>query len=65
LFTVTHNLFIFRWEERMINSTKKIIMRHALEYDQFSSNVIYKKYMRSKYGKVTNFLHDKLKKIKI
>jgi len=49
----------------MINSTKQIIMRHALEYDKFSSNVVYKKYMRSKYGKVTNFLHDKLKKIKI
>jgi len=49
----------------MIDSTKQIIMRHALEYDKFGSNVIYKKYMRSKFGKVTNFLHNKLKEIKI
>ncbi|KYM98330.1 hypothetical protein ALC62_10974, partial [Cyphomyrmex costatus] len=52
------------WEERMLNSTKRIMIQRA-EYKDFSSNVVHKKYMRSKHGQVTNFLHRKLKTVVI
>lgn len=51
------------WEERMMNTTKRIMIRHALEYEKFSSNIVYKKYLRSKHGKISHFLYDKLKQI--
>lgn len=45
----------------MLNSTKRLIMQRAVEHTkEFGSNVIYKKYMRSRHGRVTNFLRDKL-----
>ncbi|XP_071559958.1 uncharacterized protein [Temnothorax nylanderi] len=53
------------WEEHVMNSTKRLIIQHALQYDKFTSNVIYKKFMRSKYGRVTKFLHDKLNSVVI
>lgn len=45
----------------MLISTKRVMIQYAMEHDKFSSNVIYKKYMRTRHGKITNFLHDKLK----
>ncbi|XP_011068705.1 PREDICTED: uncharacterized protein LOC105154708 [Acromyrmex echinatior] len=54
---------LIEWEERMLNSTKQIMIQRIVEYKDFGANVIYKKYMRSKHGKVTNFLHNKLKNI--
>ncbi|XP_012055545.1 PREDICTED: uncharacterized protein LOC105618621 [Atta cephalotes] len=54
---------LIEWEERMLNSTKQIMIQRTVEYKDFGANVIYKKYMRSKHGKVTNFLHNKLKNI--
>ncbi|XP_012529873.1 uncharacterized protein LOC105833023 isoform X1 [Monomorium pharaonis] len=53
------------WEEQVMNSTKQIMIRDALKHDRTGSNVVYKKYMHSKYGGVTNFLYDKLKKIAV
>ncbi|XP_077259258.1 uncharacterized protein LOC143895786 isoform X2 [Temnothorax americanus] len=53
------------WEERVMNSTKRLIIQHALQHDKFTSHVIYKKFMRSKYGRVTKFLHDKLNSVVI
>ncbi|XP_018052625.1 PREDICTED: uncharacterized protein LOC108690058 isoform X1 [Atta colombica] len=54
---------LIEWEERMLNSTKQIMIQRTVEYKDFGANVIYKKYMRSKHGKITNFLHNKLKNI--
>ena len=50
-----------------MNYTKNIMMLQALEsgesdLNRFGSNVVYKKYLRSKRGRVSNFLLEKMKK---
>ncbi|KYN23277.1 hypothetical protein ALC57_04150 [Trachymyrmex cornetzi] len=54
---------LIEWEKRMLNSTKQIMLQRTVDYKDFGANVIYKKYTCSKYGKITNFLHNKLKSI--
>ncbi|XP_072759178.1 uncharacterized protein [Anoplolepis gracilipes] len=49
------------WEETAMSFTKQTIIRQALA-NTFGSNIVYKKYLHSKRGKVSNFLLDKLKK---
>lgn len=47
-----------------ISSTKQNIIQQTLESEsKFGSNIVYKKYLRSKRGKVSNFLLDKMKKL--
>lgn len=43
--------------------TKQNIIQQTLESDKFGSNIVYKKYLRSKRGRVSNFLLDKMKKL--
>lgn len=42
--------------------TKQSIIQQAVESDKFGSNIVYKKYLRTKHGRVSNFLLDKMKK---
>lgn len=52
----------FRWEERTMSNTKQIIIQHGLESNKFGSNIVYKKYLRNKYCKVSDFVLDKIRK---
>ncbi|XP_050448849.1 uncharacterized protein LOC126850185 [Cataglyphis hispanica] len=49
-------------EEMAMSFTKQIIIRQAVESDKFGSNIVYKKYLRSKHGRVSTFLLDKMRK---
>ncbi|XP_011646641.1 uncharacterized protein LOC105433176 [Pogonomyrmex barbatus] len=51
------------WEERVMISTKQSMLLNATQHWKFSSNVIYKKYMRSRNGRITILVHDKLRNI--
>ncbi|CAL1673815.1 unnamed protein product [Lasius platythorax] len=50
------------WEERAMSFTKQTIMRQALESNRFGSNIVYKKYLRSKRCRISDFLLDKMRK---
>ncbi|XP_011872072.1 PREDICTED: uncharacterized protein LOC105564366 isoform X2 [Vollenhovia emeryi] len=64
-FQVWRRKQLTEWEERMMKSTKRLMLQHALTHDEFGSSVIYKKYLRIRFGSVTNFLQDKLITLKI
>ncbi|KAM0730700.1 G2/mitotic-specific cyclin-1 [Formica fusca] len=49
-------------EEMAMSFTKQSIIQQAVESDKFGSNIVYKKYLRTKHGRVSNFLLDKMKK---
>ncbi|KAL0103936.1 hypothetical protein PUN28_016950 [Cardiocondyla obscurior] len=55
--TFRSKLLLTVLEERAINSTRKIMMKQSLEREKFYSKVIYKKYLRSEYDKVSDLIY--------
>lgn len=54
-----NKFLLTEWEERAMHFTKQTIITHALKSNKFGSNVVYKKYLRNKYCKVSNFVLEK------
>ncbi|KAL0119317.1 hypothetical protein PUN28_009709 [Cardiocondyla obscurior] len=51
-------------EKVVINSTRQVMIQRSLERDKFYSKVIYKKYLRSEYDKVSDFIYAQVNDLK-
>ncbi|XP_029162948.1 uncharacterized protein LOC114934455 [Nylanderia fulva] len=57
-----NKLLLTEWEQRNLSFIKQIIIQQALTLNKFGATQVYKKYLRSKYGKVSDFVLNKMKK---